>query len=96
MLIILGLGTETQQSITNAMLQIGEWCTESATTMTADEALAAAEKIRYPVIICAVYALGGLGTGFAQNEMELWDTPRHDECDHCGFLEELLVLNMVI
>ena len=78
------------------MLQIGEWCAESATTITADEALAAAEQIRYPVIICAVYGLDGLGTGFVQNEMELWDAPRHDKCDHCGFLEELLVLNTVI
>ena len=53
------------------MLQIGKWCAESATATTADEALAAAEKIRYPVIVRAVYALGALSSGFVQNEMEL-------------------------
>jgi len=37
----------------------------------ANEALVAVEKIRYCIIVCAVYVLGGLSSGFAQNKMEL-------------------------
>jgi carbamoyl-phosphate synthase large subunit len=36
-----------------------------------DEALAAAELICYPVIVRSAYALGGLGSGFANNKEEL-------------------------
>jgi carbamoyl-phosphate synthase large subunit len=36
-----------------------------------DIALAAAERIGYPVIVRAAYALGGLGSGFAKNPREL-------------------------
>jgi carbamoyl-phosphate synthase / aspartate carbamoyltransferase len=63
--------TEDRQRFADAMLQIGERCAESATATTVDEAIAAAEKIVYPVIVRAAYALGGLGSGFAQNEREL-------------------------
>ena len=35
------------------------------------EAKEAAAKIGYPVIIRAAFALGGLGSGFADNETEL-------------------------
>ena len=63
--------TEDRQRFADAMLQIGERCAESATATTAEEAVAAAEKIGYPVIVRAAYALGGLGSGFAQDEMEL-------------------------
>ncbi len=38
---------------------------------TIEEARKAAEEIGYPVIIRAAYALGGLGSGFADNEDEL-------------------------
>ncbi|KOS16534.1 carbamoyl-phosphate synthase [Malassezia pachydermatis] len=37
------------------------------------EALRAAKEIGYPVIVRAAYALGGLGSGFADNEEELRD-----------------------
>jgi len=63
--------TEDRQRFADAMLQIGERCAESATATTADEAVAAAEKIGFPVIVRAAYALGGLGSGFAQNDQEL-------------------------
>ena len=65
--------TEDRQRFADAMLQIGERCAESATATTADEAVAAAEKIGFPVIVRAAYALGGLGSGFAQNKQELRD-----------------------
>lgn len=38
-----------------------------------DEALDAAEKVGYPVIVRSAYALGGLGSGFANNRRELHD-----------------------
>jgi carbamoyl-phosphate synthase large subunit len=44
---------------------------ESVAVFTVDEALAAAEKIGYPIIVRSAYALGGLGSGFANNEEEL-------------------------
>lgn len=36
-----------------------------------EEAVEAAKKIGYPVLLRAAYALGGLGSGFAENEKEL-------------------------
>lgn len=38
---------------------------------TVDEALAAAETVGYPIIVRSAYALGGLGSGFANNPEEL-------------------------
>ena len=38
-----------------------------------DEALDAAEIVGYPVIVRSAYALGGLGSGFANNRKELHD-----------------------
>jgi carbamoyl-phosphate synthase large subunit len=37
------------------------------------DALNAAAKIGYPVILRSAYSLGGLGSGFAHNEEELRD-----------------------
>lgn len=34
-----------------------------------EEAVEAAKKIGYPVLLRAAYALGGLGSGFAENEV---------------------------
>ena len=36
-----------------------------------EEAVLAAQKIGYPVLVRAAYALGGLGSGFATTEVEL-------------------------
>ena len=36
-----------------------------------DEALEAAEVVSYPIIVRSAYALGGLGSGFANNPEEL-------------------------
>jgi carbamoyl-phosphate synthase/aspartate carbamoyltransferase len=53
------------------MEEIGEKCAESCTATNPDEAVAAAIVIGFPVIVRAAYALGGLGSGFAQNEDQL-------------------------
>lgn len=53
------------------MAEIGEKCAESSTATNQEEAIAAAKTIGFPVIVRAAYALGGLGSGFAQNEAQL-------------------------
>lgn len=44
---------------------------KSIAVSTVDEALDAAEVVGYPIIVRAAYALGGLGSGFANNKEEL-------------------------
>ncbi|KAG2002539.1 aspartate carbamoyltransferase [Coprinopsis cinerea AmutBmut pab1-1] len=63
--------TEDRQLFADAMAEIGEKCAESCTATNYDEALAAAKNIGFPVIVRAAYALGGLGSGFAQDENQL-------------------------
>ncbi|KAG8894790.1 hypothetical protein FRC01_012747, partial [Tulasnella sp. 417] len=63
--------TEDRALFAQAMEEIGEKCAESATATSPDEATQAAATIGYPVIVRAAYALGGLGSGFAQDEAQL-------------------------
>ncbi len=63
--------TEDRQLFASAMEEIGERCAQSSTATTVDEAIAAASAIGYPVIVRAAYALGGLGSGFAQDQQQL-------------------------
>ncbi|KAJ7475150.1 hypothetical protein B0H11DRAFT_1327067 [Mycena galericulata] len=63
--------TEDRQMFAAAMTEIGEKCAESSTATNQEEAIAAAQAIGFPVIVRAAYALGGLGSGFAQNETQL-------------------------
>src|SRR5437588_7151421 len=46
---------------------------ESIAVNSVDQALDAAEKIGYPIIVRSAYALGGLGSGFANDRQELHD-----------------------
>ncbi|KAK0547893.1 Carbamoyl-phosphate synthase [Tilletia horrida] len=63
--------TEDRELFARAMEQIGERCAQSASAVNLDEALAAAREIGFPVIVRAAFALGGLGSGFANDEDEL-------------------------
>ena len=48
-----------------------------------EDAVVAAEKIGYPVMVRAAFALGGLGSGLAQNKDGLIDIAtkvRHHQC----------------
>ncbi|KAI8453891.1 hypothetical protein BY996DRAFT_8489553 [Phakopsora pachyrhizi] len=65
--------TEDQEIFVNSMAEIGEKCAMSASTTSANNSIDAANKSGYPVILQAAYALGGLGSGFANNEEELVD-----------------------
>ncbi|KAG6902396.1 hypothetical protein C0995_000601 [Termitomyces sp. Mi166 len=63
--------TEDRQLFASAMEEIGEKCAESFTATNPDDAVSAARAIGFPVIVRAAYALGGLGSGFAQDEAQL-------------------------
>ncbi|TYJ51733.1 carbamoyl-phosphate synthase, large subunit [Cryptococcus floricola] len=65
--------TEDREMFARAMEEIGEKCAESATAVNYSEALEAAQRIGFPVIVRAAFALGGLGSGFAHNEEQLSD-----------------------
>jgi len=53
------------------MRSIGECCSPSTAAGTVAECVTAAATIGYPVLVRAAYALGGLGSGFADNPAEL-------------------------
>jgi carbamoyl-phosphate synthase/aspartate carbamoyltransferase len=63
--------TEDRDLFAQALYEINEKCAPSASAVTNEEAIVAAKDIGYPVIVRAAYALGGLGSGFADNEQEL-------------------------
>ncbi|GAA5900006.1 hypothetical protein JCM6882_007023 [Rhodosporidiobolus microsporus] len=63
--------TEDRELFDQALKEIGEKTARSAACNTIDESAVAAAEIGYPVIVRAAFALGGLGSGFANNEDEL-------------------------
>ncbi|MBF9236602.1 carbamoyl-phosphate synthase (glutamine-hydrolyzing) large subunit [Hymenobacter sp. BT683] len=65
------IDTEDRDIFKEKLEQIGVLCARSVAVTTMDDALAAAEKIGFPIIVRAAFALGGLGSGFANNMDEL-------------------------
>lgn len=65
--------SEDREAFANALKEINIPIAESIAVGTIDEALEAADKVGYPIIVRAAYALGGLGSGFANNPDELRD-----------------------
>lgn len=63
--------SEDRDLFARALDEINIPIARSIAVNTIDEALDAANKIGYPIIVRAAYALGGLGSGFANNEEEL-------------------------
>ena len=63
--------TEDRELFARSMESIGEKCAKSASANNMEEAMAAGKHIGFPVIVRAAYALGGLGSGFAENEKQL-------------------------
>lgn len=63
--------TEDRELFARSMESIGEKCAKSASASTVEEAIRVVKDIGFPVIVRAAYALGGLGSGFADNEQEL-------------------------
>ncbi|KAH8657643.1 carbamoyl-phosphate synthase-like protein arginine-specific large chain [Tricladium varicosporioides] len=63
--------SEDRDLFAKALGEINIPIAQSIAVSTVDEALEAAKGIGYPIIVRAAYALGGLGSGFANNEEEL-------------------------
>lgn len=65
------LDTEDRERFNARLAEIGEPYADSRACETIEECRTAANNVGYPVIIRAAFALGGLGSGFADNEVEL-------------------------
>jgi len=63
--------TEDRELFARSMESIGEKCAKSASASSTREAALVVKDIGFPVIVRAAYALGGLGSGFAENEQQL-------------------------
>ena len=63
--------TEDREIFSSKLKEIGETIALSFSATTVEEAKEVANKIGYPVLIRAAYALGGLGSGFAADDKEL-------------------------
>ncbi|KAI1764811.1 putative carbamoyl-phosphate synthase arginine-specific large chain [Hypoxylon sp. FL1150] len=63
--------SEDRDLFAKALNEIDIPIAKSIAVGTVDDALDAATKVGYPIIVRAAYALGGLGSGFANNEEEL-------------------------
>ncbi|XP_072180802.1 carbamoyl-phosphate synthase [ammonia], mitochondrial-like [Diadema setosum] len=70
------MATEDRQTFNDKLMEINEKIAPSVAVETVPDAVAAAEKIGYPVMVRAAYALGGLGSGVAENEAKLLDIAR--------------------
>ena len=65
------IDTEDRELFVERLDEIGVNTIKSHACATIEEARAAAASLGYPVILRAAYALGGLGSGFCDNEPEL-------------------------
>ncbi len=65
------LTTEDRQEFAIQMELIGEKVAPCEAAYTLEQAIEAGDRIGYPVLIRAAFALGGLGSGFANNKEEL-------------------------
>lgn len=63
--------SEDRDLFANALKEINIPIAESIAVESVDDALDAADKVGYPIIVRSAYALGGLGSGFANNSDEL-------------------------
>ena len=65
------MDTEDRELFVQRMDEIGIRTIKSHPAANLEEARAAARDVGYPVILRAAYALGGLGSGFCEDEAEL-------------------------
>ncbi len=65
------IDTEDREIFANMLAEIDVKTPKSIAAINMDEARAAARKVGFPIIIRAAYTLGGLGSGFCENEEEL-------------------------
>ncbi len=65
------MDTEDRELFNKKLDEINVKTIKSEAVSTVEDALAAARELGFPVIVRAAYALGGLGSGFCDNEEEL-------------------------
>ena len=65
------MDTEDRELFVHKLDEIGVKTIKSEAVENAEDARRAAKELGYPVIVRAAYALGGLGSGFCDNEEEL-------------------------
>ncbi|KAK6726600.1 hypothetical protein RB195_004744 [Necator americanus] len=65
------MNTEDREKFSEEVTSIGEQVAPSMAATTLQSAIDAAEMLGYPVLVRAAFALGGLGSGFANNRAEL-------------------------
>ncbi|MBQ7457935.1 MAG: carbamoyl phosphate synthase large subunit, partial [Bacteroidales bacterium] len=65
------IDTEDREAFVERMEEIDIKIIRSSAVNSVEEAAAAARELGYPVILRAAYALGGLGSGFCDNEEQL-------------------------
>ena len=65
------MNTEDRELFNKKLDEIDVRTIKSEAVESLEDAVKAAEKVGYPVIVRAAYALGGLGSGFCDNEGEL-------------------------
>ncbi|MBR6362856.1 MAG: carbamoyl-phosphate synthase (glutamine-hydrolyzing) large subunit [Bacteroidales bacterium] len=65
------MDTEDRELFVRKLDEIGVKTIKSHPAETMEEALAAAHELGYPLIVRAAYALGGLGSGFCDNDEQL-------------------------
>ena len=65
------IATEDREIFSQRLHAINETLARSESATTVDGAIEVARKIGFPVLVRAAYALGGLGSGFAENEDQL-------------------------
>ncbi|MCM1316637.1 MAG: carbamoyl-phosphate synthase (glutamine-hydrolyzing) large subunit [Bacteroides sp.] len=63
--------TEDRELFVKKLDEIGVKTIKSQAVNTIDEAISVANELGYPVIVRAAYALGGLGSGFCDNDAQL-------------------------
>lgn len=65
------IDTEDREKFVHKLDEIDVKTIKSEAVTTSEDARRVAEELGYPVIVRAAYTLGGLGSGFADNEQEL-------------------------
>ncbi|KAG5283428.1 hypothetical protein AALO_G00041970 [Alosa alosa] len=70
------MATEDRQLFSDKLMEINEKIAPSIAVETVADALKAADKIGYPVMLRSAYALGGLGSGLCANKDKLEQTAR--------------------
>ncbi|MEE1346885.1 MAG: ATP-grasp domain-containing protein, partial [Bacteroidales bacterium] len=65
------IDTEDREIFANMLKSIDVKTPHSIAVNTVEEALAASDKIGFPIIVRAAYTLGGMGSGFCSNREEL-------------------------